>query len=299
MAENPQGGAVLDYFVKSARREPLVLEILDAKGGVVRRYASNDDPAPAPDLQRIQVAADWVSVPEPLSAAAGMHRFAWDVHYAFPRELEGGRRGSRGGSGPWAPPGQYTVRLTRGATVESQPLTLTKDPRLPSAITDLDLVHQYELASDIQAERVRVAVALAQAASLRKQIAAAREHVKGDRVEDLDDLGAAIDRVAGPPIPESGARYLDSDGDDPVMLRRLRSSLSELQSAVESADTAPTPDALTGLAERKKLIASSLARWKELLAADLPKVNRALEAAGLPRLTSPVRDTDPAKPAIP
>jgi hypothetical protein len=83
------------------------------------------------------------------------------------------------------------------------------------------------------------------------------------------------------------------------MLRRLRSSLSELQSAVESADAAPTPDALTGLAERKKLIASSLARWKELLAADLPKVNRALEAAGLPRLTSPVRDTDPAKPAIP
>jgi photosystem II stability/assembly factor-like uncharacterized protein len=262
MAANPQGGAVLDYFVKSVTPEPLVLEILDAKGGLVRRYESDDEPASPPDLQRIQVTPDWVPVPEPLSAAAGMHRFAWDLHYAFPRELEGPRRGSRTGSGPWAPPGIYSVRLSRGGKVVTQSLVVAKDPRLPPTITDVDLIHQYELARDIQAERVRVAVALGQATSLRKQIGATRA-----------DLTKAIDRIAGPPIPESGAGYLDSNGDDSAMLRRIGSSLAELQSAVESADAAPTPDALTGFAVRKQVVASSLARWKELLAT--------LEAAGL------------------
>ena len=41
MAENPPRGAVLDYFVKSETREPLVIEIKDASGGLVRRYASD------------------------------------------------------------------------------------------------------------------------------------------------------------------------------------------------------------------------------------------------------------------
>jgi hypothetical protein len=42
--------------------------------------------------------------------------------------------------------------------------------------------------------------------------------------------------------------------------------LAGLQSAVESADAAPTKDAVTGFAERKKLVTSTLVRWQELLA---------------------------------
>jgi hypothetical protein len=165
--------------------------------------------------------------------------------------------------------------------VVTQSLVVAKDPRLPSSVTDADLVRQYELARDIQTERVRVAAALGQATSLRKQMAAAREHAKDAVLKALDDLPAAIDRIAGPPIPESGAGYLDSNGDDPAMLRRVASSLSELQSAVESADAAPTPDAVTGFAERKKVVATSLARWEQLLATEIASAAKALEAAGL------------------
>jgi hypothetical protein len=53
-------------------------------------------------------------------------------------------------------------------------------------------------------------------------------------------------------------------------------TLSGLQSAVQSADAGPTPDYITGLAERRKLVATGLARWQEVLGA--------LKAAGLPPL---------------
>jgi photosystem II stability/assembly factor-like uncharacterized protein len=251
MAENPQAGAILDYFVKTPTPEPLVLEILDAKGGLVRRYASDDPKASPPDLQRIQLTPDWVPVPEPPSAAGGMHRFAWDLHYTLPPELVNPRRRSREASGPWAPPGRYTVRLTRGAAVATQPLVVTKDPRLRSSVTTADLVHQYELARDIQAMRVRVAVAMRQADTLRKHIAEA----------GLQELGKAVERTAGPPS-DSDAEPADAD---PTTLRRIAESLTDLQSAVESADAAPTADARAAFAERAKRATEGLARWQAVV----------------------------------
>ncbi len=266
-ADNPQAGAILDYFVKATTPEPVLIEILDAKGELVRRYAS-DDPKPSPpDLQRIQTTPDWLPVPEPPSASAGMHRFAWDLHYALPPELVNPSRSFRGNSGPWAPPGRYTVRLTRDGMAVTQPLAVTKDPRLPSSITNADLVRQYELARDIQTQRVRLAVALSQADTLRKQLAAARDRATGDAASALDEFGKTLDQVAGPSRSESGAYSFDADGADPITLRQLARSLSDLQSVVESADAAPTADALAASKERGKRVALVLTRWQAVLEA--------------------------------
>jgi len=209
-----------------------------------------------------------------------MHRFAWDLHYALPKELGSGTRGSRGGSGPWAPPGRYTVRLTSAGKSVARPLVVAKDPRLPSSVTDADLVRQYELARDVQAERIRVAAALEQAASLRKQIDAARANTAGAAVTALNRLSEAIDRAAGPAPLTPGEESFDPPDADPTTLRRLGASLSGLQSAVESADAAPTPDAITGFAERRKLVDRSLDRWRILVETELPGASKALEAAG-------------------
>jgi hypothetical protein len=180
-----------------------------------------------------------------------MHRFVWDLRDALPPELVDPARAFRGNSGPWAPPGRYAVRLTRGGTTVTQPLVVSKDPRLPSSITDADLVRQHKLALEIQALRVRVAVGLRQAETLRKQIAA-----KGVP----EEFAKAVDRAAGPP---SGSP--ESSNSDPSTLGRLAGSLSELQSVVESADAAPTADALTAFEQRENLVTGSLARWQTVL----------------------------------
>ena len=281
MGENPPRGAILDYYLKGTATGPrrVVLEILDEKGAVVRRYGSDDKPRPI-DLQRIQLTPNWAPVPEPPSAALGMHRFVWDLHDALPDELfsPGSAR-----SGPWAPPGRYTVRLTAGGKTATQPLLVARDPRLPSSVTDQDLVRQHELSRDIQAERVRVAVGLRQADALRKQIAALRKpgQARADATAALDAFASAVDRAAGPPILVPGEEFFDTEEIDPTSLRRLAVTLSGLQSAVESADAAPTPDYITGFAERRKMVSSGLARWQDVLASELPKANRSLEAAGL------------------
>ncbi|HEX4825893.1 MAG TPA: hypothetical protein VFV19_16455 [Candidatus Polarisedimenticolaceae bacterium] len=275
MAENPLAGAVIDYFVR-ADSGRLVVSIVDASGAVVRRYASDDATQP-PDLQKIATTPDWATVSQPPPATPGMHRFVWDLRDALPEELVSrDRRGT--GSGPWSPPGRYIVRLEQGGRVVSQPLDVVKDPRLPAAITDADLEHQHELAVKLQAIRVRVAVGLRQADTLRKQIQESKA-----KAGTLAELSSSIDRAAGPPAnaEPSFGQPIDAD---PASLRRVASSLAELQSAVESADGAPSADALTAFGQRQSAATEGLARWQTLLDGGLAAANRTLQAAGFAAL---------------
>ena len=152
----------------------MVLEVLDARGELVRRYAS-DDTVEAPDLQRIPVTPDWVDVAEAPSAAAGMHRFVWDLRYAAPKELPRTRREQP--RGVWAPPGSYTVRLVANGHTLTQPLEVAKDPRISS--TEADLRRQFDLAKQAEAERVRLSAALNQARGLRERVTGLRAKAEG------------------------------------------------------------------------------------------------------------------------
>jgi photosystem II stability/assembly factor-like uncharacterized protein len=125
-AENPPAGAIIDYYLKTAPAGAVALEILDAAGAVVRRFASDDRPAPRdPDTLAVQLV--WAPQGEPLPATAGMHRWVWDLRGTA---TGGGRgRGGRGGGAPSMPPGRYTVRLTAGGKTLTQPLIVRSDPR--------------------------------------------------------------------------------------------------------------------------------------------------------------------------
>ncbi len=284
MAENPPRGAVVDYYLK-ATQGPVTLEIFDPRGDLVHR-TSSDDKVRQPDLSRIVMTPDWAATAEPLSAAPGMHRSVWDLRYVLPKELVPPHGSWRSASGPWAPPGRYTVRLTAAGKVLTQPLVVAKDPRLGPSVTDADLLRQFELTREIEAERVRVALALREAKALRTQIATLRKEkgIVRPAMDALDAFTKALDAAAGPPLPHE--EYWDIDEIPQNTLRRVATSLAGLESAVQSADAAPTPDAVTGFAARKKLLAEGLAHWRDVLANDLPKLNTSLQAAGLPPLTT-------------
>ena len=279
--ENPPDGAVIDYFLAAAAPAPIMLEIVDARDEVVRRWRSDEKP-PAPDLQRITLTPDWASAAPPPGDSTGMHRFVWDLHYALPEELVSRTPSSRVRSGVWAPPGRYTVRLTAGGATRTQPLVVTKDPRVSTA--DADLTRQFELARDVQAERIRVAKALRQADAFRKQVASLRAKETGAAVGAIDSFATALDLAAGPPLTGTFEDYFEEREAAPTSLRRLSTSLSRFQQTVESADAATTPDALEGFRRRREMTARGLARWRDLLAADLVRANAALRTAGLPQL---------------
>src|SRR5262249_22072150 len=181
--ENPPLGAILDYALRSDSSSPVWIEILDAKGDVVRRFSSDERPKP-PDLTRIQITPDWVAVAPPPSASAGAHRFVWDLHYTLPKELvtPSGFRNS----GAWAPPGRYTVRLTAAGTTSTQALVVARDPRVSAS--DADLVREFDLVWEIEAERLRIAGGQRQADAIRKQLSAVRPRIRGAAVDEASSI---------------------------------------------------------------------------------------------------------------
>jgi photosystem II stability/assembly factor-like uncharacterized protein len=273
-AENPPRGAVVDYYLKSAATGAVSIEILDSRGAVVRRYAS-DDPVEPPDLQKIAVTPNWAPPPAPPAASAGMHRFVWDLRYAAPKGLLRGR-GRRAAQGVWAPPGNYGVRVTAGGRALTQPLVVKKDPRV--SVSDDDLRRQFELARKIEADRVSVAEALARAADVRRQVKERSAKASGKAAEELAALTADLLAVAGPALDPDEA--YDLAGAGPTSLLRLTVDLARFQGAVESADAAPTPDAVAGFAWRRERVAKGLADWSEFLAAAAPEGQPRARARG-------------------
>jgi photosystem II stability/assembly factor-like uncharacterized protein len=129
LAENPPNGALIDYYLKSNASGPVTLEILDPAGEVIRKYSSEDKATPVnPDT--LSIPLFWVRTPEPLSTAAGMHRWIWDLRPTpAPRPAGGGGGGFGRGGATTVLPGTYTVRLTVGGKSYTQPLVVKMDPR--------------------------------------------------------------------------------------------------------------------------------------------------------------------------
>ncbi|HVQ28458.1 MAG TPA: glycoside hydrolase, partial [Vicinamibacteria bacterium] len=120
---NPPDGAIVDYWLKEQAKVPVVLEILDEGGRLVRRFRSDDEPE-AP-LEGRNIPDFWIRPPQALSAQPGMHRFIWDLHHPAPAVPEDSRQypiaavvgeTPTAPQGPWVLPGTYTVRLTSGST---------------------------------------------------------------------------------------------------------------------------------------------------------------------------------------
>ena len=65
------------------------------------------------NLEKLVVTPNWAHQSQPLSAAAGMHRFIWDLHYPCPDALcEQEPSDGEETKGLWALPGSYIIKLT-------------------------------------------------------------------------------------------------------------------------------------------------------------------------------------------
>jgi photosystem II stability/assembly factor-like uncharacterized protein len=134
LAENRPYGALIDYYLAADASAPVVLEIVDPAGDVIRRYSSADRVTPV-DPTTLNIPAFWRPTPDVLSSKAGQHRWVWDLRGTPPPAASGGRGGAGAGGGfgprlgPLVLPGQYAVRLTVNGKEAVQPLVVRMDPR--------------------------------------------------------------------------------------------------------------------------------------------------------------------------
>jgi len=138
--ENPPDGAIIDYYLKNDNAAPLVLEILDAKGNIVRSFSSKDTLYTIPS---VNIPLYWIRPQQILAAEAGAHRFLWDMKYA-PLNLPAQypiaavvHNTAPASTAPWVLPGNYTLRLKVDGKVLEQVITIVMDPRVKTSSTDL------------------------------------------------------------------------------------------------------------------------------------------------------------------
>lgn len=268
-------GALIEYHLAATPASPLAVEILDSRGELVRRYSSDEKPSP-PDLQKIVVTPDWIAVARPPEVSPGAHRLAWNLQYAVPSGLEA--TFSSPDDGLWAPPGSYRVRLTAGGVTLTAPLEVVRDPRLRAS--EADLLSQFKLAREIQAERLRLSASRKTAKGLRDQVAVLRPRATGSAAAELDALSKQLDEIAGALTPPSWEELSGGGPAEPSSLRGLSILFLRLASSVESADAAPTADETAAFGDLRSHLDQALVAWRRLLE-DLPRVNARLKEAGL------------------
>ncbi|HEX4267416.1 MAG TPA: hypothetical protein VHY36_06005 [Steroidobacteraceae bacterium] len=272
MAANPPDGAIIDYVLPAGVQGPVVVMIRDAGNQVVRSYSSADH-VPAPDATTLEFAPEWVPPTPVPSAAAGMQRFVWDLHYGA-AAAPGSRHASRD-AGVWAPPGQYSVELTVAGHDYREPLVVKPDPRvsLPQAAYE----REFELARKVEAARLQTSAALGRAVQLLNTLDARLAGAGGAR-QQMEALLAKAGKISGTSphaIPFPAVPSLRTDS-----LQALSTDLESLESAVDGADADPSPDALSSYAALSQKATATLAEWTRLETVDLPKLNGRLKAAG-------------------
>jgi photosystem II stability/assembly factor-like uncharacterized protein len=282
-AENPPTGAVLDYYLKEKQAEPVQLEISDAAGKSIRRFASTDE-APKTNPDDLDIPMYWVHDAEPLSAEAGMHRFVWDLRYAFAGAR---RRSRRGGGGSIAVPGRYTVKLTAAGKTISVPLVVKMDPRVKTSVADLE--RQFQLASKLATGVGEFSAAVARADDLQKQVAARSKEATGNAevVSALAELEKKVGAVAGSGAGGGFGYFgIAVPGEQPTTLRQVSAAYGALLGIVESADTAPSADATAASEKWEVAGKATIERWDAVQTRELVRVNSLLEKAHLQSLKS-------------
>jgi len=267
--------------LKSAAPGAVAIEILDANGQLVRRYSSEDH-APAVKPETLQFPAFWRPTPQPLSTAAGMHRWIWDFQYtpvAGAVRLEDDEFFSAA-RGVTALPGAYTVRLTVAGQSYSRPLTVKLDPRIK--ISAGELQEQFDAATAVSRRQSEISEAQRSVRQLLSQARQLRSQAQNNAalVQALDALIEKAEDIGGAPPLRYGAVPSKPPKEQPD-LSSLSTKFAQIFSAINNGDAAPTADAMQAFRAAETELESVIAKWTTLSTKDLPAMNAQLKQAGL------------------
>jgi photosystem II stability/assembly factor-like uncharacterized protein len=305
--ENPMEGAIIDYFLPHAASDGK-LEVLDAKGVVVRTFSSKDpvlNPHPAldraaydkicqknPNATFCGLPLYWPGAPMVLGAESGMHRFAWDMRYQSAPVEDVNSAGDVDATGavaghaplpdnaPWAAPGTYTVRLTVDGAALTQPIAVKLDPRVKTpvaAITQVSTLSR-EMWDGANAARA----AFTQARALSAQLASLGA--------DAESFKASVDSLAPAPAARGGRGGFGrrfGGGVAAPTLANVSTTLMGAAMSLQGADVAPTDAQVASVGHARTQLAEVLKKWQALKTTGLAAFNAKRKAAGQSAVTLP------------
>lgn len=268
---NPPGGGVITYRLpEGVEKDGAKMTILDSKGNEVRSYAPKADAEPrdrrTPPGQKPKEPEGPFMLVEP-----GMNRAFWDMHYEKSSEVTGDAGAdSEPLPGPFAPPGEYTVRIEVGGVTQTAPFRLLADPRIATPASDY--AEQTALMLRIRDKVSEVHDAINRIRSVRKQVDEWTGRAKGlGGAETLEaagkDLKEKLTSVEDELIQPRSHGGLDQIATEV----KLNMKLKEIIMAVNVSDTRPTDAHHAVFTELSARADRQLARLKEVLDNELPK----------------------------
>jgi photosystem II stability/assembly factor-like uncharacterized protein len=284
--KNPPDGAIFDYYLAAAAKDPVTLEIFDSQNHVVRHFSSTDKLIPMEQLAAENpIPMYWVRPEQILSAEPGMHRFVWNLHYAPPDSLEHEfpisaiyRDTPRYPLGAWVLPGAYTAKLSSGSWSFTKTFTVERDPRSKSPSIALD--KQFEMETGAVAGMNESFAALARVKSVRSQLkdraAKAGKVALADPIAALDKKCAELEGAA-----QSSFFGLAPGAKLPENFSTLNQHFGGILAVADSADTAPTTQATAVYKELQAALQDLAGRWTKIREQDISALNVELKKAGL------------------
>ncbi len=192
--DNPTYGMQIDYAIGKQPTTPVVLEIRDAKGTVLRRWSSSQH-VTAPNPQKVDIPAYWLRAMPLPGVSLGTHRFAWDL-----------RAGSPGG--PLVPPGTYRVVLKVDGKTYARNATLLRDPRTHTSNAELRAQFAFAQRLDATIHRIRVAQYAAQRLLDGGKLSAASKHELLTKVIGVPPTSSPDDSIGKASLDFSSLGYL-------------------------------------------------------------------------------------------
>jgi len=285
---NPPAGAVIYYSLKTAPKEQITLEVLDAHGKLIRKYTSKKTgEAASPDEEEFGIRRPGQALP----AEAGLNHFVWDMHFEPPTRVPGSVGWGGRPEGPLVVPGTYEIKLTVAGKSETAKLEITKDPRVSASQADLD--KQEELALRIRDRVTAGHEAVNQIRSVRGQIDALKKRLSADAsAKAVLDAAEALTKKMNA-IEEKIIQPKSKSGEDPLNYPiQVADQFVALQETVESADSAPTAASFTVYDELNKRLEVQLAAWHEIQSKDLGALNAAIQKANIPAIAPAAEKQD-------
>jgi hypothetical protein len=283
--KNPPAGAIIDYSLQPVPSGELTLEIIDSAGVLVRKYSSNDQPRKIDETQAFPTY--WFNPPAPLSKTLGLNRFVWDLRYERPQSMRYfysiaaayGEDAIMIPEGPLALPGVYQVKLTVDGRSYTAPLEVRMDPRV--RVAPLALSQQFALEMKIIDGMSQSHGVVQQINDLRSQLKELQGKLNSDpSAKTLLDAINSLDKRAADLVAVE--RQWPPVGI--VSAASLNGALGSLLLLVESADSAPTTQAVNAFGTYRNLLEQQLAKWNALKEKDLPALNTLLQQRQLPTI---------------
>jgi photosystem II stability/assembly factor-like uncharacterized protein len=255
-----------------AKEMPLKMEILDARGAIVRTFSK-----------------DTSNFRNRLSLKKGWNTLTWDLHHDGPQTAENLVLMEMGVpiQGPWAIPGKYQVRLKMGKETQTQDIEVLPDPRWTDVTPD-DYQAQLTMALEISQMITASQLMVKNIRSLRQQMQnTAQLAVQSGQNKKLETLATELGKQLTA-VEESIVQNKAEAGQDNFNYpRRFVNHLARLYSVVIWDHERPTGGAIEAYEDLKKVFAGINTRYGVVRDSAVQQFNQLLESEKVPRLLIP------------